>query len=125
MMEMIDEREITDDAMNARVRHFLLTPDGIREFSGEDAARIAAGLSRLPEYAPQRMRYVQIMLQDSGTSEIRVQASGACVEFDDQGRLCNAMPVEQAGESISGFEFDACVQWALRELGNRASTTFH
>lgn len=111
--------------MSNRVRHFLLTPDGLREFSAEHAANVAAGVAALPEYAERRVRYVQIVLEDVESTEIRVQAAGTCVEFDDRGQLCGATTPAGPAEQISRFEYDACVTWTLRDLDLSNEPTFH
>jgi hypothetical protein len=101
------------------VRHFVLTHDGqIREFSSEEAALIAAGANRLPEFADRRMRYLQVSwdLEASGESnELKIQTAGAAIQFDAEGRLAEATPPAE-NERISRFEQDTCVQWALRNL---------
>lgn len=111
--------------MSQQTRHFLLTPDGgIREFSPEQAALIAAGADRLPEFAGQDVRYLQVTLDDtSREGELRVQSAGARIHFDESGRLTQAAPPE-ASAPITHFEHDAVVQWALREVPT-AHPTFH
>lgn len=111
--------------MENQIRHFLLTADDVREFSADHAANVAAGVTALPEYADRRVRYVQIVLQDVGSSEIRVQAAGTCVEFDARGQLCGAATPSQPSEEISRFEYDACVNWTLREMELSDDPTFH
>ena len=110
--------------MSTQTRHFLLTPEGsIREFSAEQAAHVAAGANRLPEFAGHRVRYLQVTVNDDNSRELKVQSAGACIRFDTDGRLAEAGP-PQENETISGFEHDACVQWALKGLP-AASPTFH
>lgn len=112
-------------AMSTQIRHFLLTQDGgIREFSTEQAALIAAGASRLPEFAESRLRYLQLTVDDEANSgELKVQTAGACIKFDADGRLSEAsVPAEN--EQISRFEHDAVVQWALRNIP-AVAPTFH
>jgi hypothetical protein len=106
--------------MTIQTRHFLLTQDGsVREFTAEQAALIAAGANRLPEYAQRRLRYLQVTLNEAQDAEIKVQTAGAAIEFDADGRLTEATPPGE-GEKISRFEHDTCVQWALRELAIQA-----
>jgi hypothetical protein len=114
-----------EKAMSTQVRHFLLTTDGgIREFSTEQAALIAAGSSRLPEFAESRIRYLQLTLNDeTSTGELKVQTAGACIKFDADGRLTEASAPSEA-EQISRFEHDAVVQWALRNIP-AVAPTFH
>jgi hypothetical protein len=108
--------------MTIQTRHFLFTQDGaVREFSAEQAALIAAGANRLPEYAQRRLRYLQVTLNEAQDAEIKVQTAGAAIEFDSDGRLTEAAPPGE-GEKISRFEHDTCVQWALRELAIQAPT---
>ncbi len=111
--------------MKAHVRHFLLTGEDIREFSAEHAANVAAGLASLPEFADRRVRYVQVVLQEAGPAEIRVRAAGACVEFDAEGHIRAAAAPEEGARAISGFEYDACVQWALHDMHLAEDPVFH
>lgn len=111
--------------MSTFVRHFLITPQGgIREFTTEQAALVAAGASRLPEFADSRLRYLQVTVDESSdTSELKIQTSGACIRFDKEGRLAEAVPPGE-DEAITRFEHDAVVQWALRNVPAIAPT-FH
>lgn len=107
-----------------QTRHFVLTPQGaIREFSTEQAALIATGGDRVPEFAGERVRYLQVTLEDASETEIRVQTAGGAIRFDAEGRMAEAGPPDDK-ESISGFEHDACVQWALKD-NPAVSVTFH
>ncbi|PTU30814.1 hypothetical protein [Stenotrophobium rhamnosiphilum] len=103
--------------MSTQVRHFLLTQDGgIREFSTDQAALIAAGASPLPEFAESRLRYLQLTLDDtSSKGELKVQSAGACVRFDAEGRVTETTAPGE-NEQITRFEHDAVVQWALRDI---------
>ena len=98
-------------------RHFVITPDGgIREFSAEQAALIAAGASRIPEFAGRNLRYVQLTVDDeSDSGEVKVQTAGASIRFDSEGRLKEAAPPGDS-EKITNFEHDAVVQWALKSV---------
>lgn len=111
--------------MSTETRHFLLTQDGgIREFSTEQAALIAAGASRLPEFAESKLRYLQLTLDDEANAgELKVQTAGACIKFDAEGRMSETSAPEES-EQISRFEHDAVVQWALRNIPAIAPT-FH
>jgi hypothetical protein len=110
--------------MNTEIRHFVLTQDGqIREFSSDEAALIAAGANRLPEFAERRMRYLQVSWDAESGSELRIQTAGAAIKFDADGRLTEAAPPGDE-EKISRFEHDTCVQWALRNMA-AAPLTFH
>ena len=106
--------------MSNEIRHFVLTQSGeIREFSSDEAAAIAAGSNRLPEYAERRVRYLQVSWSDESSTEMRIQT----IRFDAEGRLSEASaPAEE--ERISRFEHDTCVQWALRD-SSVAPLTFH
>jgi hypothetical protein len=110
--------------MSTEIRHFVLTQGGeIREFSSDEAAMIAAGANRLPEFAERRMRYLQVSWDSEPASEMRIQTAGAAIRFDAEGRLTEAVaPAEE--EKISRFEHDTCVQWALRKVAV-APLTFH
>lgn len=103
--------------MNTEIHHFLLTQDGqVREFTSEEAALIAAGANRLPEFAERRIRYLQVSWDSEPANELKVQTAGAAIKFDTEGRLLEAAaPSEE--EKISRFEHDTCVQWALRGVG--------
>lgn len=106
------------------VRHFVLTPEGrIHEFTAEQAAMIAAGADRLPEFADSRVRYLQVTVDAGNTSEIRVQTAGANIRFDQEGKMLEASP-PSAEDALSGFEHDAVVQWAIRDIPS-AGPTFH
>lgn len=107
------------------IRHFLLTPEGgIREFSAEQAASIATGSNRLPEFAGRDVRYLQLSLDNSiDSGEIRVQTAGARIHFDDSGKVAEAGPPSES-EPITPFEHDAVVQWALRDVP-AVAPTFH
>ena len=107
-----------------QIRHFVLTADGaIREFSTDQAAQIAAGADRLPEFADQRVRYLQVTLEDATESELKIQTAGASIGFDGDGRMTEAGPPADH-ENISRFEHDACVQGALKDIPATA-VTFH
>ena len=110
--------------MSTEIRHFVLTTGGeIREFSSDEAALIAAGANRIPEFAERRMRYLQVSWDDDAVTELKIQTAGAAIRFDVEGRLTEAVaPTEE--EKISRFEHDTCVQWALREVA-AAPLTFH
>lgn len=110
--------------MSTEIRHFVLGQDGsIREFSPEEAALIAAGANKLPEFAESRVRYLQVSWDDEATSELKIQTAGAAIKFDSDGRLAEAAPPSDE-EKISRFEHDTCVQWALRNI-EIAALTFH
>ncbi|SFF40373.1 hypothetical protein SAMN04488120_103251 [Fontimonas thermophila] len=111
--------------MTIQTRHFVLTPEGtIREFTPEQAALIAAGAGRLPEFAGHDLRYLQLTLENVPDSdELRIQTVGARIHFDEHGRLSEAGPPAES-EPITRFEHDAVVQWALRDLP-AVAPTFH
>jgi hypothetical protein len=110
--------------MSTEVKHFLITPEGgIREFTTEQAALVAAGTRPLPEFAKAQLRYLQLTLDDSEAGEIKVQTSGAFVAFDDEGRVVEAKP-PKGKQTISRFEHDAVVQWALKDIP-AVAPTFH
>jgi len=104
--------------------HFVLTPDGgVREFSADLAARVAAGSGRLPEYADSRVRYLQITVStEPNDDDIKIVSAGASIRFDATGRMTEAAPLKVEGDQISSFEHDACVQWALRDVPVAAAT---
>ena len=98
------------------VHHIVLTPDGgLREFSAELAARIAAGAGKLPEFAERRVRYLQVTVTDESDGELKVVTAGASIKFDRDGRLTEAGPIGGDEPRISPFEHEACVEWALRD----------
>lgn len=106
------------------IRHFVLTQEGgIREFTSEQTALVAAGAGTLPEFADRRMRYLQVSVDDENGPELRIQTAGACIEFDHDGKLLQAGPAA-ADEQISRFEHDAVVQWAIKNIPSVAPT-FH
>jgi hypothetical protein len=99
------------------VHHIVLTPDGgLREFSTEQAAKVATGVGKLPEYAERRVRYVQVTVTDESDDEIKVVTAGASIKFDRDGRLIEAGPIGADEARLSPFEQDACVEWALRHF---------
>lgn len=104
------------NGMNTEIRHYVLTPDGaIREFSADEAALIAAGANRVPEFADSDMRYLQVSWEPETEQDLEIQTAGAAIHFDGDGRMVEARPTTEE-ETISRFEHDTCVQWALREL---------
>ena len=110
--------------MSLQTRHFVLTPEGIREFSMEQAALIAAGAGCVPEYAGRNLRYLQITVDENDDDgELKVQTAGARIKFDAEGRLYEAVPPAQE-DQISRFEHDAVVEWALKNVPAIAPT-FH
>jgi hypothetical protein len=110
--------------MSLQVRHFLLAPDGIREFSTEQAAMIAAGSDLIPEFAGRNLRYLQLTVDENDDDgELKVQTAGAQIKFDNDGRLTEAAP-PAAENPISRFEHDAVVEWALKNVPTIAPT-FH
>jgi len=97
------------------VHHLVLTPDGgLREVSPELAARVAAGATKLPEFAERQVRYVQVTVSDETDGELKVVTAGASIKFDQEGRLTEAGPLGSNDPRISPFEHEACVEWALR-----------
>jgi hypothetical protein len=101
----------------SEVHHLLLTPEGgMREFTPEVAAKVAAGASKLPEYAERNVRYVQVTVTDESDGELKVVTAGATIRFDRDGRLTEAGPIGGDEPRISPFEHDACVQWVLRDF---------
>lgn len=89
----------------------------MEEFSEEEASRVADGSSSLPRFADAQLRYVQVAYDEEadGDGEIKVRTLGAVIRFDRNGRLCGAGSPESESESLSHFEHDACVQFALRD----------
>lgn len=107
-----------------QIKHFVLTLDGgIREFTAEQAALVAAGANTLPEFAERRVRYLQVTVDDDNGSELRIQTAGASIEFDREGKMMQAGPTAP-DEQISHFEHDAVVQWAIKNIPSVAPT-FH
>ncbi len=102
--------------MSTETRHFVVTQEGaVREFTAEQAAMIAAGADRLPEFADRRVRYLQVTFDAEYESEIKVRTAGAAIQFDGSGRMTEAAPPAES-ETFTRFEHETCVQWALREL---------
>lgn len=107
-----------------QIRHFVLTQDGgILEFNAELAAGIASGARKLPEFADSRVRYLQVTVDDDNRTELKIQTAGASIEFDSEGSIARAQEPEKTDE-ISGFEHDAVVQWAIRDIPS-AGPIFH
>lgn len=99
------------------IRHFLLTHEGsIEEFSEEEAVRVATGDASLPRFADKRLRYLQVAVEEPDESgQIQVRTLGAVIGFDGQGRLREAGVPGDEAETVSHFEHDACVQFALKD----------
>lgn len=103
-------------ATSQEVHHLVLTPEGgMREFSSDLAAKVAAGAGQLPEFAERRVRYVQVTITDESDGELKVVTAGASIKFDRDGRLTEAGPIGGNEPRISPFEHEACVEWALRD----------
>ncbi|HUS24159.1 MAG TPA: hypothetical protein VM369_04370 [Candidatus Binatia bacterium] len=104
--------------VSSQTRHFVFTPDGrIREFSPEQAARVAAGAGKVPEFADHSLRYLQVtVVEEADEEDIKVATAGASLRFDGEGRLTEAGPMDGDTGSINSFEQETCVQWALRDL---------
>lgn len=98
-------------------RHFLLTHEGsIEEFSEEEAVRVASGDASLPKFADKRLRYLQVAFEEPDDSgQIQVRTLGAVIGFDADGRLREAAVPDDEAETVSYFEHDACVQFALKD----------
>jgi hypothetical protein len=109
--------------MSNHVRHFVLTGEGIREFTAEQAAKVAAGAGKMPEFADSRVRYLQLTLDEGADHEIKIQSAGALIRFDADGCLLEAGP-PAAEDQITRFEHDAVVQWVLRD-NPQVGPTFH
>jgi len=112
--------------VSTQTRHFILMPDGgIREFTAEQAARVAAGAGKMPEFADRSLRYLQItVVEEEEEEDIKVATAGAAIKFDHDGRLAEAGPIDMSDGPINSFEHETCVQWALRELP-AGSITYH
>src|SRR3546814_14269758 len=53
--------------------------------SSDQAAGIAAGASRLPEFANHDLRYLQLTMKDNMSSgELKIQTAGARIRFDER-----------------------------------------
>lgn len=111
--------------MSISTRHFVLSDEGIREVSALQATQVAAGLETLPEFAEREVRYLQLVLDDGKDNELRVQATGTSIIFDQHGRLSGSSQATDQEAPISKFEYDACLQWALREHLPQQAATFH
>mgnify|MGYP007026956358 CR=1 FL=1 len=61
----------------------------------------------MPEFADQRLRYLQVSLEDSSETELKIQTAGASIRFDGDGKMAEAGPPADH-ENISRFEHDAC-----------------
>lgn len=102
--------------MTTHIRHIVLSPDlGISEFSAEMAAKVANGALSVPQFADRSVHYLQVVVNHSDDSELKVQIAGAQIRFDHDGWLAGAQP-EDISHSISRFAHEAVVQWALRDI---------
>ena len=103
------------------IKHFVLTDDGsIREYSSEEAFSVANGITRIPELADLKVRYLQVRFDETQEEEdsLQVVTAGAAIRFDGDGRLCEADNLaissdEEDEAPISAFEQETCVQLAL------------
>jgi len=111
--------------MTTQIRHFVLTGKGdVQEFSAEQAALVASGAHCLPQFADTRIRYLQVVVDsDADRDQIRVKTAGASIAFDADGKVTKTGPTEDDG-SISRFEHETVVQWALRDVP-AVTPTFH
>ncbi len=107
-----------------QIRHFLLASDGsIRQYSNEEARRIALGLNRLPEFADSWVRYLQVQFDEAqGDDAVQVATAAASIHFDNDGRLHQAGAPGEHGQSVSEFEHETCVQLALGATNERPRT---
>lgn len=99
------------------IRHFLLTHEGsIEEFSEEEASRVASGDTSLPRFAEKRLRYLQVAVEETDEAgRIQVRTLGAVIGFDAEGRLREAGAPDGEEDTLTHFEHDACVQFALKD----------
>lgn len=105
------------------IKHFVLTDDGrIREYSSEEAFSVANGITRIPELADLKVRYLQVRFDEQQDDDnMQIVTAGAAIRFDADGRLCEADNLEIAEEPqqrapITAFEQETCVQLALASL---------
>lgn len=101
-------------------RHFLLTNDDhVEEFTDQQAAEVASGTGALPRFAESRVRYVRVTFDDHANEdgELKVYTMGAIVGFDAEGKVADTDTEEKVRESLTEFEQDACVEFALRDSG--------
>lgn len=115
------------------IKHFVLTDDGrIREYSSEEAFSVINGMTRIPELADLKVRYLQVRFDEEQDDDtMQVVTAGAAISFDGDGRLCEADNLDisekqEAEPPISAFEQETCVQLALATIdAHRASLPVH
>lgn len=97
------------------IRHFLITDSGeVREYSNEEAQRIAVGDNRLPEFADAWVRYLQVQFDELRDGDgIKVTTAAASIHFDGSGKLEETAAPKDRGQAFTQFEHDTCVQLAL------------
>lgn len=110
--------------ISMHIKHFVLTDDGrIREYSSEEAFSVANGMTRIPELADLKVRYLQVRFDEESAEDdaMQIVTAGASIRFDADGRLCEADNLEIAEEPqekapITAFEQETCVQLALASV---------
>lgn len=99
------------------LKHYLFeSQDQLREFSAEDGAKVANGEQALPEYAGEKLRYMQVALDEGNDTEdakIQVRMAAAVLSFNEKGFLTAAEPYD--GEMVSEFEREALAEFALSQ----------
>jgi len=99
------------------LKHYVFDGSGkIREFSHGESTDVARGEIPLPEYAGEKVRYLQVYVspeQDEDEQRIEVYMAGALLKFSDKGQLEEAELLHADDETISEFERETCAQLAM------------
>lgn len=106
------------------MKHYIFEAHGnIREFEHDESIGVASGMKMLPEYANERIRYlqVQVVAPKEADPKVEVRIAGAYLNFDDYGQLTEAEALTDETE-VSPFERETCAELAVADLKPQGST---
>jgi hypothetical protein len=106
------------------MKHYVFENRGsIREFEHDESLAVASGMRMLPEYANERVRYlqVQVVAPKEPDPKVEVRIAGAYLNFDDYGQLTEAEALTDENE-LSPFERETCAELAVAELKHKDAT---
>lgn len=105
------------------MKHYIFEEAGaIREVAHEDSIQVANGMMILPEYANERIRYLQVQVVNPETAEpkVEVRIAGAYLNFNERGQLTEAEALSEENE-VSPFERETCAELALADINIKAA----
>lgn len=106
------------------MKHYIFETHGnIREFEHDESIEVATGMKMLPEYANERIRYlqVQVVSPTNPDPKVEVRIAGAYLNFDDYGQLTEAEALTDENE-VSPFERETCAELAVADLKQKDAT---